>query len=553
MARRAGLLVVVAVLAAASGLVLDATGALNGLENPTIDARFRIRSDDTRPRDVVVLGMDTQTLHELHGFPLPRRYHAQAVAALARAGAKTIAYDLDFVGETKVRDDNALLLALRRHPGVILAAADALQDGSTLVLGGRRGQRFARVRVGFAAFQTTKEGDVLRRVHARIRGLPTFPAVAAGTRDFGTRWIDYRGDPQVIPFMRAIRGDLPDLRGKIVVVGDVSIGGQDNHATPVGQRFGPEINAVAIDTLLRGDPIRDVSGWWMIVLLGIAVPLSALRLTGLRWLPVAAGLQAAWLLGTQLAFDGGSIVPFVPGEAALIVGGLGALVIAYAFELRRRRMLRTEFARFAPPIVVDTLVEQEGAPPARLEATVLFADLRGFTAAAERLGAEGVIALLNRYLGAMSDAVLDHGGTVVSFMGDGIMAVFGAPVALPDHADRALAAARELVERRLPAFNAETGEAFALGVGVASGPVMSGTVGSARRIEYAAVGDTTNLAARLEQLTKELPHAVLIADATRAALSDPAGLAEVGEHVIRGRAQAVRLWTLAGTVPGHDA
>jgi adenylate cyclase len=245
----------------------------------------------------------------------------------------------------------------------------------------------------------------------------------------------------------------------------------------------------------------------------------------------------------------------VPGAVALLVGAIGTLVFWYAVELRRRRALRAQFGRFVPASVVDAVVDRAAGgrlPGTQVDATVLFADLRGFTAAAERLGADGVIALLDRYLGAMSDAILDRGGTVVSFMGDGIMAVFGAPVALPDHADRAVAAARELVERCLPGFNAETGEAFALGVGVASGPVMSGTVGSARRIEYAAVGDTTNLAARLEQLSKELPHAVLIADSTRAALSDGAALVAVGEQAIRGRSQPVRVWTL-GTVAGHDA
>jgi adenylate cyclase len=535
-------LLAVAVLAVAIGLVVDATGALQSVEDLALDARFKIRSDDTRPRDVVVLGMDTATEHELGQFPLERRYHARAIRALRAAGARTIAYDLEFVGQTSRRDDNALLLALRHAPGVVLASGGA--PGG--VLGGPAGQRFARVRVGLATFPGAT-GTYVRR----LRPSGSFAGVAAGVSEDSNRWIDYRGDPEVIPFLDALHERLPDLTGKVVVVGDVTLAGRDYRPTPLGPRFGPEINAMAIDSLLRGSQLHSVAGWWMIVLLGLVVPLSALRLTGLRWLPVAVLAAGAWPVAAQLAFDGDRVVPFVPGALALVLGVLGTLVLSYRADLIRRTQLRAQFARFAPPAVLDARVDPRGAPPARLEATVLFADLRGFTAAAERLGAEGVIALLNRYLGAMSDAVLDRGGTVVSFMGDGIMAVFGAPVALPDHADRAVAVARELVEDRLPAFNAETGEAFALGVGVATGPVMSGTVGSARRIEYAAVGDTTNLAARLEQLTKELPHSVLIADATRAALSDASGLVEVGEQPIRGRAQPVRVWTL-GTVAGDD-
>ena len=138
----------------------------------------------------------------------------------------------------------------------------------------------------------------------------------------------------------------------------------------------------------------------------------------------------------------------------------------------------------------------------------MFADLRGFTAAVERMPPETVIEMLNRYLGGMTDAILDEGGTVVSYMGDGIMALFGAPLEVPDHADRAVAAARRMRDERLPAFNAwcegrVPGEGFRMGVGLASGPVMSGNVGSERRMEYAAVGDTTNIASRLQSLTAQ--------------------------------------------------
>ena len=119
-----------------------------------------------------------------------------------------------------------------------------------------------------------------------------------------------------------------------------------------------------------------------------------------------------------------------------------------------------------------------------------------------------MIDVLNRYLGEMSDAIMDQGGTLVSYLGDGIMAVFGAPLAQSDHADRALAAAREMLGVRLPRFNAWLGERGSasrcgMGVGLNSGDVMSGHVGSERRVEYAAVGDTTNLAARLEGMTAE--------------------------------------------------
>ena len=150
----------------------------------------------------------------------------------------------------------------------------------------------------------------------------------------------------------------------------------------------------------------------------------------------------------------------------------------------------------------------------RGEATVMFSDLRGFTSFAETLEPEQVIAALNRYLTEMSDAILGHGGTLVAYMGDGIMAVFGAPLKQEDHADRALGrgarharagwrgSTRSLRDEGLH-------DGFKMGIGLNSGPVMSGNVGSERRLEYTALGDTTNTAARLEGMTKGTPHQLL--------------------------------------------
>jgi adenylate cyclase len=179
---------------------------------------------------------------------------------------------------------------------------------------------------------------------------------------------------------------------------------------------------------------------------------------------------------------------------------------------------------------------------------VLFCDLRGFTRWAEPQPAATVIETLNRYLTEMSEALLAHGGTVVSYMGDGIMAVFGAPIEQADHADRALAAAREMLEVRLPRFNAShEGAAFRMGVGLNSGPVSSGNVGSEERLEYAAVGDTTNVAARLEAKSKETPHQLLLSGATRQRLTvAPEDLVDLGELEIRGREATIRVWAVQG-------
>ena len=191
----------------------------------------------------------------------------------------------------------------------------------------------------------------------------------------------------------------------------------------------------------------------------------------------------------------------------------------------------------------------------RRESTVLFSDLRGFTSYSEAREPGEVVEVLNVYLGEMTDAIMDHGGTLVSYIGDGIMAVFGAPLEQDDHADRAIAAAQEMLEVRLPSFcrwmqESGHGEGFQMGIGLNSGDVMSGQVGSERRREYTTIGDTTNTASRLEGMTKGTPHSVFISDSTKQARVSPEpDLVNVGELEVRGREMPLQVWSLPNGKP----
>ncbi len=221
-------------------------------------------------------------------------------------------------------------------------------------------------------------------------------------------------------------------------------------------------------------------------------------------------------------------------------------------QLERARV-HDVFARFLPESIVEEVLARADGDVrlggVRLIGTVLFTDLRGFTTFAEQTAPDRVIEVLNRFLSEMSDAVLDNGGTLVSYLGDGLLAVFGAPIELDDHADCALAAAREMLTVRLPRFNEWLGgstAAFAMGVGVSSGPLMSGNIGSERRLDYTAIGDTVNVAARIEAHTKGVPQKALVADSTRELLTRPNDLVLVGDVVLRGRTSPTRLWGLSG-------
>jgi adenylate cyclase len=158
------------------------------------------------------------------------------------------------------------------------------------------------------------------------------------------------------------------------------------------------------------------------------------------------------------------------------------------------------------------------------------------------------VTILNFYLEQMSDAVLVQGGTLVTYRGDGLMAAFGAPIEVPDHADRALAAAKDMVGDRLTMFNAwlhdrGVDRGFRIGVGLHSGTVMSGNVGHQRRLEYTTIGDTVNTAARIEEMTKGQPYMLFASETTYEALSSqPSDLVFVDEFAVRGREKGIKIW-----------
>jgi adenylate cyclase len=410
-------------------------------------------------------------------------------------------------------------------------------------------------------------GGVYRRVAYDVDGLPSLAVIAARTAGrppsrFASRWIDYAGPPGTVSelsFVDVMRGRLSGaaVRGRIVVVGASAPTLQDVHPTSTsGEQLmsGAEIQANAIATLLRGEPLREAPDWagaLLILACALIVPLAGLRLRPLpsEALGLAAGVAVAG--GAQLAFAHGVIVPVVAPLGALACSAAGALAVHYVASAVERERTRDLFARFVPGPVVDELLARTDGRllgGVRRDGTVLFCDLRGFTALAEGLEPADVIDVLNRYLGEMSEAVMGHGGTLVSYLGDGIMAVFGAPLVQADHADRALAAAREMLGERLARFNAWLRERgfgeVAMGIGLNSGDVMSGHVGSEKRVEYAAVGDTTNLASRLEAMTAGAGVALLVAASTRARLSEPDGLRALGELPVRGRSAPVTAYTL---------
>ena len=354
---------------------------------------------------------------------------------------------------------------------------------------------------------------VIRRFPYQIDGLETFPFVAA-ERALGHPidpaslpdkrvWIDFSGPPGAIPFLsfsRVLTGkfDPTVVRGAIVVVGVTA---------PTVAGRAPDLDLGRKRDVGRGDP-------------GECDPHRASRLPAPQRAVVAepardlhprvaAAVPRASLLGgvddrardsarrrlrgrrRSTRSTSGTILAFVYPVGALVISTVGALGAHYVFAAFDRQRTRDTFARFVPEEVVNQVLAQTHGElrlgGVRVVGTCMFVDLRGSTQFAESLPPETVVHVINRYLSELTEAILGHGGTLISYLGDGFMAVFGAPIEQEDHADRALSAAREIIAERLPRFNEWLreqgyGDSFVIGIGINTRPVHGGK----RRLREAA-------------------------------------------------------------------
>ncbi|MEA2846420.1 MAG: adenylate cyclase [Rhodospirillaceae bacterium] len=321
--------------------------------------------------------------------------------------------------------------------------------------------------------------------------------------------------------------------------------------------------SVIIFELSHHMDMSTVLGFWPPMLYFVFILLSTLRLD--FWLSVWTGAVAAvqllalaaWLLPIEPFSD-------VPAHAltynlsrSIVVLACGVIAGIVAGSLRRqfetsvaaaaaRDRVTNLFGQHVSPAVVDRLLAARTDPPSEMRRVcVLFLDIRGFTAMTRVRAASATVALLNDFFAEMVAIVDHHHGIINKFLGDGFLALFGAPLEDPKAAVNALAAARGMLDA-VDAWNkARPDNALRVGIGVHIGEAVTGTVGSPQRKEYTVIGDTVNLAARLEQLTKETGARLLVSSSVHEATTGADGATDLGPLAIRGYDEAIRVWRVA--------
>ncbi len=547
---------------------------------------------------VVIVDIDQRSLEMMNdlagSWPWPRSVHGELIDALARQKPRAIAFDILFNEPDIYRPehDAALTEAVSRNPNVWLAMTlNSNGDGAwvsamppsvkakaltipprdarvPLMLPLVVASRPEAMRGGIVNF--TQDSDGVGRHHTlyRDRSGWRFPSLAARIAEELGRTVpaqqqfllNWRRSWKHVSFADVYLDSLrqkplrpaDEFTGKIIVVGTAAPGLSDLRLTPLASTYpGVEILATALDNLDRGDWLREVPRSSTLPLalaiigflgLGFARNVSANRLgAALLGISIVAVGLAGWALAK------GTFTPiFAPlafGWAFYLTGS----ALAY-FEERTQR-LRTSgmFKRFLDPRVVTELVESgeidHRNPAQSREVSVLFSDIRGFTAMSEAASAEDVVAMLNGYFSKQVAVIFEHGGTLDKFIGDAIMAFWGAPIASPDHARMALDAAMQM-SATLEEFREQLGplgRKLEIGIGVHTGRAVVGFIGSDARLDYTVIGDTVNLASRIEGMTKGIAR-ILVSEATHDAVGEAYEWRDCGSHLVKGRETPVRLF-----------
>jgi adenylate cyclase len=382
------------------------------------------------------------------------------------------------------------------------------------------------------------------------------------THESGQLLVNYMGPPHTFRHVSVTdilreKVEPGAFAGKIVLVGATAVGTHDLRATPFSPVHpGTEIHANVIDNILSGR-LLERPQWWKIldllavVLLTVFVGVVIPRMGALRGLVVQSTLFGGYALFAVWLFAAfGVWISMVHPLLAISVNYTGLTTYRYLTEERERRKIKSTFSQYVAPVVVEEMLKNPQA--LRLggeekDLTVLFSDLEGFTTYTERHTPREMIEILSEYYGRVTEQVFAHEGTLKEYVGDELMAFFGAPFDQPDHAERACRAALGMRDTRL-ALNAEWAHLgrpqLRARTGVNSGPMLVGNLGSKYRFAYGVLGDQVNLGSRLEGLNRVYGTEILIGENTAALVADKFVLRELDAVRAKGKTQAIRVHEL---------
>lgn len=530
-------------------LFLNIFGFFAPLEDKIYDFTLLMRYLWLEPtiQDVVLLSIDDATINELGPWPINREHYADALKKLEDAGASAIGLDLILSISSDIKSDKELTDVLKSYNNIVLPVVADFRKQETniedqVILHSFKFEKpykdfLANSVLGHINYSPDRDGiirkliPVLGNKEDRYKSFAIELVEKSGVSISQINLLEvnkedlitFSGPSNIIPtasFLDIIEGDYDSVffKGKIVVIGVNAVGMGDRYMTPFsryGYMTGSQIHVQAISSLLKGDLKNRISNK-LNILIYIFVAIASIYLF-FFFMPSRATLILItyYILYTiiyLILFENNYIITYI-SQFFLVLGiYIISLVTWYFYANNEKLEIIGAFQRYLSPEVMKKLLDNPSGVTLGGEETyltVIFVDIRDFTLYAENKSPKEVVELLNNTFGKITSIIFKNEGTLDKFLGDGFMAFFGAPLAMQDHERRAVKAALEIQDLDLP---------FKLGVGLNSGHVIAGNVGSSNRLEYTIIGDVVNKAARFVDIAK--PGEIIVGLDTYKAIKD---------------------------------
>lgn len=552
------------------------------IELKALDFWSLLRGSRSPPDDIAIVAMNEASYQNLN-IPLnqawPRSQHAELLERLRKAGAKKVIFDVLFVdaGPDK-KVDQTLATNMTKIP-VVLGADALIRDYSS----GSGSFKLEEILLPFEPFRKAAttlglvgfpedHGYVRRFLIDRTSQTKDFSTLAEAAAGFdrnnvekpGIRdLINYYGPAGTIPFAHYYQvidkeHPIPEgaITGKTVFVGlvlqtDVGPSQKDVFFTPFGRIFGTEIHATAALNLIYKDWIRRASAGREIALLSLLALVACTAIFSLRPLwgaCITGALFIIWLTTGYLALNNNFFLPGLILTCIVTPFCLLLSVLYYYFVTRKAelKMLSAFELYVSPQMAKEVSLNQRSLSLGgeKVWATAMFTDIQGFTSLAETMPPEQVSAMLNSYFTEVMDVVFKNDGTLLKFIGDAIFVIWGAPVRINNHAEKACQTALD-IQREVKRFNdSKRFPPLHTRIGIHTGPMVVGNLGSSKRFDYTAIGDSVNLASRIEGINKYFGTSIMITEEARKELAKGISSLAMGSIKAAGKDDAVKIFAL---------
>jgi len=564
------------------------SGFLNTLEYKLYDLKFIVRGPKDVSRDIVIVGIDEDSLARFGQFPWPREIYAKSIDNLCAAGVKVIGMDILFPEPQNQTYDKLLSLSLKNAFVVGAAYFDNVIENVLQIING------SPQIVPMPKIKLTEPIEILKDSY-KLLGLtnsyPDSDGILRSARivyeyegkkyfslnaqlaasfldrkpeDFGEEmlYVNYRkGGRGYIKYSFNLIYDaaFPKewVKDKIVIMGSTAVGAFDHYPMPYDHLYpGVEFQATVIDNLLNGDYIRQSPEFIiiiLIILLGVIEGNLFLKMKQWHGMVLLVFTIVAYFFICQFLFNKYNFnLDTLKPSMSIMFSYLGIMTYRFRTEEREKRWIKKTFSYYLNPEVIKELAdnpEKLRLGGERKNLTVLFSDIVGFTTLSEKLPPEETVSLLNEYLSAMTEIVFKHAGTLDKFIGDAIMCFWGAPVPQENHAERAVLCAVEMVEgleELRKKWEKENRHLIDIGIGINSGECVVGNFGSAQRMDYTVMGDTVNLTSRIEGLTRDYKTRIIISEVTYELVRNIVETKPLGEVKVKGKEKSVNIFEVLG-------